>query len=85
MRGKDGAQPRWQGFIGLKLGLHLWSKQDGVRCTMIKRNVEMVVVTFSVVSMTRPWQAAWTSQVGFMEAFQPGRIWSRSCFTRSVL
>ena len=40
MRGKDGAQPGWQGFIGLKLGLHLWSKQDGVRCTMIKSNVE---------------------------------------------
>ena len=40
MRGKDGAQPRWQGFIGLKLGLHLWSKQDGMRCTMFKSNVE---------------------------------------------
>ena len=41
--------------------------------------------TFSVVSITRPWQAATTSQVGFIKAFHPGRICSLNCFTRIVL
>ena len=43
------------------------------------------IETFSVVSITRPWQAAMTSQVGLIKAFHPGRICSLNCFTRIVL